>query len=276
MNRRQPHNRQHHSKLTPKWILILIGLAVLYMLLQPLANRQLGWNLPSLVSLLPDQVVNQPNAGEPNVGDSDVGPRSPRDANKASKQLPQASNTKPSSTSTEKRPSENTSAPQPPLPDVNLLPTASKPPSKRANDNADNNEIADNQVLLHGLLRQLGREEYASPAGLRYTSGSAEGHRLQHLARHLEDQPDRSGRHGVFAGDMEQFLKSIDLTYTRANERKPRTSMKREDERTIYEMTFDQPIGYIGGREGARLKRPRTDKLRLVTEQDRVITAFPY
>lgn len=132
------------------------------------------------------------------------------------------------------------------------------------------------EPLLHGMLRPLGRDVYVSPAGLRYTPGSADGHRLEHLARHLEDQPNRSGRHGVFSGDMEQVLKRIDLGYTRAKQRGPMTSMRVEEERTVFEVTFEEPIGYVGGREGARLRRPATNKLRLVTEQDRVITAFPF
>lgn len=194
-------------KIPARWMFALLALAVLYILLQPIANRQFGWNLPSLGSF--------------------------------------------------------------------QKPAAEDKDKVEVEDEVEVESDAEDE-LLHGVLRSLGREEYVSPAGLRYTRGSAEGHRLRHLERHLVDQPERSGRHGVFNGDMGQFLKHIDQGYLRAKQRQPQTSTHVEDERTIYEATFDKPIGFIGGREGARLRHPSTNKLRVVVDEDRVITAFPY
>jgi hypothetical protein len=75
---------------------------------------------------------------------------------------------------------------------------------------------------------------------------------------------------------MAEFLTRIDQAYARGKQRATKITVREEDGRTIYEATFEQSIGYIGGREGARLGRPTTRKLRLVTEDDRVITAFPF
>ena len=130
--------------------------------------------------------------------------------------------------------------------------------------------------LRYDWLRPLGRDEYQSPAGLRYTRGSEEGHRLKHLAKHLQDQPDRPGRHGVFSGDMPQVLRWLDEAYTRGQSGQPGTRRRSEQARTIYEVSFDRELGYIGGREGRRLGHPTSRRLRLVVEQDRVITAFPF
>lgn len=250
-------------KIPARWMFVLLGLAVLYILLQPIANRQFGWNLPSLGSL-----VSEPPVGEPQAKDQvEKSPETTRE--------PSPRNDRPS-------------AQQPPLPEMqststaperekqNKVPGRELPTPKEAGDSNQKPDDEDQDELLHGVLRSLGREEYLSPAGLRYTRGSAEGHRLRHLERHLEDQPERSGRHGVFSGDMEQFLKHIDQGYLRAKQRQPQTSTRVEEGRTIYETTFDKPIGYIGGRDGARLQRPSTKKLRVVVDEDRVITAFPY
>jgi len=130
--------------------------------------------------------------------------------------------------------------------------------------------------LLYGLLRETRPDEYISPAGLRYTRGSEEGHRLDHLARHLKDQPDRPGRHGVFQADMPQVLIWLDEAYGRANQRAKGTKTRKEDGRTVVEVSFAKPIGYIGGRDGGRQGHPESKRLRMVLDGDRVITAFPF
>jgi hypothetical protein len=256
-----------------KWVVVLLVMAVIYLLLQPLANRQFGWNLPALDSLLPDRPGESADNSEPEPDLELAGSKESTKVPGADKPKPQSQATKPSPPKSQTppiSPAESDSKAQPPLPDVDLTSQRPRAPPK------DRDEDMAAEPLLHGVLRPLGRDVYVSPAGLRYTPGSADGHRLEHLARHLEDQPNRSGRHGVFSGDMEQVLKRIDLGYTRAKQRGPMTSMRVEEERTVFEVTFEEPIGYVGGREGARLRRPATNKLRLVTEQDRVITAFPF
>ncbi|MFM7516775.1 MAG: hypothetical protein ACKO3V_07525 [Pirellula sp.] len=125
------------------------------------------------------------------------------------------------------------------------------------------------------ILKSIGRDRYESPAGLIYEPGSEEGHRLAHIARHLEDQPDRAGSHGVFDGDMASFLIAIDDAYKRARGHAKGTKSRVEDGMTVIEAPFDQTIGYLGGSEGARKKNPKLKKMRLVVRDRNLITAFP-
>lgn len=126
------------------------------------------------------------------------------------------------------------------------------------------------------LLKSIGSEAYLSQAGLRYTRGSEDGHRIKHLERHRSDIPDRPGRHGVFKGDWQQTLKWIDEAYSRSKKPDRFTKVRQEDSRTIIETEFSSTIGYIGGRDGSRAGNPSTRRLRLVVEGDRFITAFPF
>ncbi len=121
-----------------------------------------------------------------------------------------------------------------------------------------------------------GTEDYLSPGGLRYTRGSEEGHRLKHVARHLEDQPTRPGKHGVFDGDLLQVLRLLDEAFERSQRGDRGTRQTMQDQRTVHEVTFDQVIGYVGGRDGERNRNPPAKRVRLVVEGNRVITAFPF
>lgn len=127
---------------------------------------------------------------------------------------------------------------------------------------------------LYGMLREVSRDRYVSPAGLMYVPGSAEGHRLEHLRRHTKDDPRRPGKHGVFDGDMEGALKTIDRAYQRAKQGQ-RTTVKQDRGRTIYTVDLGSRIGYIGGRDGNLKRKPMARRVRLVLEGDRVITAYP-
>jgi hypothetical protein len=108
-----------------------------------------------------------------------------------------------------------------------------------------------------------------------YAPGSEEGHRLDHIAKHLRDEPDRPGSHGVFDGDMSAFLVAIDDAYKRAKGHAKGTKIRDDDGATILEAPFDQPIGYLGGTEGARRKYPKLKRMRIVLRDRNLITAFP-
>jgi len=224
---------------------ILLVLALVYTLLQPLANRQFGWQLPSLQGLLTADRAPAPK-------DGNAQPVNPRSVD----------------------PSEDTS--EDPSEDMGEDTGELTRRNEDASTTAEEDRGTDESAPLYGVLRSEGREVYVSQAGLRYTRGSAEGHRLKHLERHLSDQPERSGRHGVFNGNMPQVLRWIDDGYQRARQNAPGTSQRQEQGRTVYEAEFPQPIGFVGGREGNRRGRPVTKQLRVVTEEDRVITAFPF
>lgn len=128
----------------------------------------------------------------------------------------------------------------------------------------------------YGLLIDRGNQQFDSPAGLRYTRGSEEGHRLQHIERHLRDDPDRPGSHGVFEGDMRQVLLWLDEAYQLARSQAKGSSQRSEDGRTVYEATLPQVVGYVGGQSGKRRGNPEVKRIRLVVDGKRVITAFPF
>ena len=133
-----------------------------------------------------------------------------------------------------------------------------------------------NDALRYGLLRKTGPNEFVSPGGLRYTPGSSEGHRLKHIERHLEDDPQRPGKHGVFDGDMPQVLRWLDETYALGRRGGGGVAVRQEEGRTVYEVRFPKPVGYVGGRDGGRQQHPDALHIRLVLDGDRVITAFPF
>jgi hypothetical protein len=133
----------------------------------------------------------------------------------------------------------------------------------------------DAAVADHGILKRSAGDEYRSPAGLRYTRGSAEGHRLAHVYRHTIDSPDRPGPHGVFDGGMPGALVTIDDAYRLAQRGGKRVRTEFEDGRTIYTVEMGQRIGFIGGRLGQARRHPQSTRLRLIVDGDRLITAFP-
>ncbi len=132
-----------------------------------------------------------------------------------------------------------------------------------------------NPADLAGLLTKVGREAYQSPAGLRYTRGSQHGHRLNHLMAHARDEPNRVGQHGVFDSDNPAtVVRLVDEAYEQAQSG---SNVKTEHEkgRTIYTIDLGRRIGYIGGQSGNRRHRPAAEHLKLVVQEDRLITAFP-
>ena len=126
-----------------------------------------------------------------------------------------------------------------------------------------------------GELRSIGRGVYESAAGLRYGPGSREGHRLDHIMLHTEDEPNRPGSHGVFNGGKEETLRVIDEAYRIAQQRGPPTRVERDGERVIYTVDMRREIGFIGGQTGQRTGHPPVSHVRLVLEGNRIITAFP-
>ena len=128
---------------------------------------------------------------------------------------------------------------------------------------------------LEKILRQGSRAPYVSAAGLRYTRGSQQGHRIKHLMVHSRDKPDRPGQHGVFdSTDAAEIVALVDEAYLQAQTGRD-TRTQREEERTVYDVNLRRRIGYIGGTSGNRKNHPVAKHLRIVMQGDRVITAFP-
>lgn len=141
--------------------------------------------------------------------------------------------------------------------------------------NSQSKPNAPSTLLKYGILKSVGKDRYESPAGLIYAPGSEEGHRLSHIERHLDDDPQRPGSHGVFQGSMEQFLIAIDEAYRRARGHAKGTRTRSEEAETVYEAPFDQPIGYLGGSLGRDKGNPPLKRLRVVVRGTNLITAFP-
>ncbi len=152
--------------------------------------------------------------------------------------------------------------------------TAKQPNAAQPSNIAQSSEQASVDEELYGMLREVSRDRYLSPAGLLYTPGSAEGHRLEHLRRHTKDDPGRPGKHGVFDGDMEGALKTIDMAYERAMKGQ-KTTKKTDEGRTIYTVDMGGRVGFVGGRDGNRKRKPMARRVRLVLDGNRVITAYP-
>jgi hypothetical protein len=127
-----------------------------------------------------------------------------------------------------------------------------------------------------GQLRDAGGGVQVSTAGLRYTPGGQEGHRVQHVLRHDNDQPDRPGRHGVFDGDAETMFAVIDEAYLLTQQGGRQVRSRREGARLVHEVDLRRRIGFVGGQVGAAEGHPPATHVRLILEDDRVISAFPY
>ena len=293
-------SQQTLQRIPKKWAVAIVVALIVYALVQPFANSRFGWRLPSLAGALG---MEQPAANKPVEPNARVGSYS-QATNQIEEKSSQKSNpsdsldrefergqvqhgqaqrgqsdlepeinltespTKPTETqtTTKKPPSEKQATEKTPA-TVGSAPKAAEPKQTKPNDSGD---------LLYGLLKDTGREVYVSPAGLRYTRGSEEGHRLKHLEKHLKDIPDRPGKHGVFDGDMAQVLRWIDDAFTRGKQGAKGVRKRDEDGRTIYEVPFTKTIGFIGGRDGKRDNNPDAKRLRLVVDGDQVITAFPF
>lgn len=181
--------------------------------------------------------------------------------------LPTIGDTEPSTAST---PSSEPSKPS--KPSNPSRPSQPRSPSQPQKTKATSVEPGD----LTDVLTEVGRGVYRSPAGLRYTRGSQQGHRLKHVMAHAVDDPDRAGQHGVFdTDDPREVVLLVDEAYEQALAGRD-TRARREDARMVYEVDLGRRIGYVGGQSGNRQGKPAVDHVRLVVQEDRLITAFPF
>lgn len=258
----KPNPGQILRQLPTKWAVGIVVLIIGYTLIQPFVNSRFGWNLPSVASLSAEE-------GGANHQGQDADGRDTSDFDKFEK----TSQSVAVGNSNQRTDSSGSSG------NGNSATYKQDFENRRESEprsNPDPPSDLDSSDLKYGLLKDLGREEYMSPGGLRYTRGSAEGHRLKHIERHLEDQPNRPGSHGVFYGDMAQVIRWLDDAHDRALAGARGTSKKQEDRRTVIEAGFDKPVGFVGGQTGKRKGNPDAKRIRLVVEGDRVITAFPF
>jgi hypothetical protein len=271
------------SKVGGIAVLILAGV---YSFAAPSLNARFGWNLPQ---------IKTDSHGNVRLADS---PQKSTDANRPDTKTASPSEFKVGQSKTDPQKKDSPSGARPPTapttkpgksePGAGPLASRMQPSSRNASDPARGPPITESAKagtsaaaagestddLLYGMLREVSRDRFISPAGLQYTPGSAEGHRLEHLRRHTKDDPGRPGSHGVFDGDMEGALKTIDRAYDRAKKGQ-RTTKKVDDGRTIYTVDMGQRVGFVGGRDGGRKRNPMARRVRLVLEGTQVITAYP-
>lgn len=252
-NRKTPQTKSPNHGLSLKFIIFLVvGLAV-YALVQPFANRNFGLNLPGVWQIV--ERLQSPDSSKTREAAKGIA----KDEEKALSPNSQYKG------SDQETPDGKTLANRTPGADAGSAGSDGAPRNTR-----------DSKVDVESYLKKLSKNRYQSPAGLVYAPGSDEGHRLKHIERHLTDIPNRPGSHGVFDGNMIDFLKAIDQAYTRASKREKGTSMKEDDGATVYEASFTAPIGYLGGESGKRQKNPKLNRMRLVIRDNNVvITAFP-
>jgi hypothetical protein len=125
-------------------------------------------------------------------------------------------------------------------------------------------------------LKQLGPTTWLSPVGLRYAGRDPAGlTRLEHVARHFRDQPDRPGPHGVFDGGEGVAWAVIDEAWERAE--RQRLAPEREGDRSSFTVPMGRRIGYLGGRAGKSQGNPALSRVFMVFETGtkNIITAFP-
>ncbi len=125
-------------------------------------------------------------------------------------------------------------------------------------------------------LKEIGKETWLSPVGLRYRGRDPEGlTRVEHIGRHTRDIPDRDGPHGVFDGGADVAFAVIDEAWQLAQKGKLRP--QREGGRRSYTVDMQRRVGFLGGRTGGAQKHPPLSHVFIVftTGTQDIITAFP-
>ncbi len=252
-------NGRHHRKSAIA--IVLVVLAALYGLLRPTLNEYLGLDLPSITA----------TAGQ----DNDLNDRDSLDgaetgvSDETREKAQRVQNSDPAqSGNTEQNQKAGETEPPPERSSKSSRPTDDSS-SKAGSDDRDSATDP-----LHGLLKEVSPKVYLSPAGLIYGPGSREGHRLEHLRRHTKDDPGRAGSHGVFDGGMEGMLKTVDRAYEYAKKGQ-RTTTRQDKDRTIHTVDMGKRVGYVGGRDGGRRRKPMARRVTIVLEGKKVITAYP-
>ena len=113
-----------------------------------------------------------------------------------------------------------------------------------------------------GELTEIRSRVFQSTAGLLYVPGSEDGHRLQHIMEHAEDEPGRP-IHGVFEGDQAAILRNIDIAYQKVLDGKSGVHSEVSGDRVAYTIDLRNRIGYVGGQVGKR-KIPKSSGWRSI------------
>lgn len=268
-----PHPSRIPQQKVPWNKLLAVALLVLlvgYIVARPTLERWWGIQLPALVEG-PDSAVND---ARPNR-DAELAPES------SAQTRPQESGNREPSTGTAR-------STQPKAAQQSATPGGTAGPAESASESSSpekdpfrvppraagkGNNAAESTRKWE--LKPIDRGRLLSPAGLIYARGPQGEHRVEHVMRHAEDDPNRP-QHGVFNGSREEILQLIDEAYQLIQQNSKRVNKQVEGDRAEYTIRFDRPIGYEGGRSGKRNSYPQVNRLRLVLEDGKsVITAYP-
>ena len=164
-------------------------------------------------------------------------------------------------------------------PPVSERDNSSRPPAPKDSNPKSDQEAGPAADVPLGKLTEIRRKVYQSTAGLLYVPGSADGHRLDHVMQHAEDDPSKKV-HGVFEGDRETILALIDEAFLLALKRRKEARSELQNGRRVYTVRLNRRIGYVGGQDGSRQRNPECRFLRLVVEEDDdsepvVVSAYP-
>lgn len=126
-------------------------------------------------------------------------------------------------------------------------------------------------------LERLNASTVQSPAGLQYSVSNREN-RIDHVMRHSVDDPGRDYAHGVFSDSSQDgILELLDKAYELIKSKSSRVQREPKDEegRIAYTLQMPETIGFVGGKSGSKQGFPKTTRLKLVLDGQRVITAYP-
>lgn len=246
-------NAPKQNSMQRKWAAIAFTLLFLYVLARPTLEQQFNISLPGFGN---ENAVVEPNGDElaPSSPTSPPGLEEFTSAGEAQNR------------GNESGPGTGT---------LELPATATSSPAGRAESSGlEQPTSPESAAPALGKLKQVGNKLYESTAGLRYGTGSAEGHRLLHLMKHAQDDLDKP-IHGVFEGTKDEILALLDEAWLLVKQKSPQVTSEDEGDRTVYTIDLKRKIGYTGGEVGQRRKHPACSKLRIVVEGVDVITAFP-
>ncbi|MDA0813746.1 MAG: OB-fold nucleic acid binding domain-containing protein [Verrucomicrobia bacterium] len=127
------------------------------------------------------------------------------------------------------------------------------------------------------VLKEPSPGVFVTPAGLRYAGRDPEGRtRIEHVMRHAKDEPGRPGSHGVFEkGSQDEVLSLVDEAWKLSQAKGIKPAI--EGNSLAYTVPMGRKIGYLGGKEGTRRRKPALTRVFLVVRSDTadVVTAFP-
>ena len=121
-------------------------------------------------------------------------------------------------------------------------------------------------------LKDIGRNNYKSPAGLIY--GGGREHRIDHVLLHCKDNPSKP-THGIFVGNAVEVMQMIDEAYDKVKSRASGVNSQKSGDKMTHTVSMGRVVGHTGGKKAKRQGRKELRKVKIVLADDRVITAFP-